>query len=48
MVSIPRGFTLALKNPQSKLIEYAAPNPSKASCVLSMVFGLGGLLLLGV
>ena len=38
MVSALRGFILPLKNAQSKLIEYAAPTPSKAACVLSMVF----------
>ena len=48
MVSDPREFTVPFKNAQSKLIEYAAPTPSKAACVLSMVFGLDGLLLLGV
>jgi len=48
MVSDPREFTVPFKNAQSKLIEHAAPTPSKAACVLSMVFELGGLLLLGV
>ena len=48
MVSDPREFTVPFKNAQSKLIEYAAPTPSKAACVLSMVFELGGLLFLGV
>jgi len=48
MVSDPREFTMPFKNAQSKLIEYAAPTPSKAARLLSMVFELGGLLLLGV
>ena len=39
MVSDPREFTVPFKNAQSKLIEYAAPTPSKAACVLSMVSG---------